>query len=241
MSDYVQDIKLIARDVDREGYLLPNELLTMMQEAGASHSALLGVGMFDLRAKNLGWVITRALIQMKRYPKIGETLHLKTWPGKTRLSLYPRYYTFWVGQEQIGSASTLYVMLDLSARTIAKPEVLGRPIAVDNDEKPLPFPGNLTMIPEKPAITGYQPVYTDFDVNGHVNNTRYVRWFIDQYGCDKHKAQQLSSLLIHFDHEIRPEQEVRFERQEQGDTSVFRCFVEDTNCFSVQGQWSDRA
>lgn len=240
MSAFIVNRALTARDVDRDGFLLPSELLEVMQEAGAAHCDALNVGMMALRERNLAWVITRAAISMRRYPRVGEALTIRTCPNKTRLSLFPRDFAFSVGEEDIGFASTLYVLLDLSMRAAAKPGALGAPIDIDESHKPLPYPGNIAALDAEPIAAAYRPVYTDFDVNGHVNNTRYLRWFLDQYPPERHREEQLSYLLVHFNHEILPGQDVVFERREREGVSVFSCLVGGVNCFSAQGTWTKR-
>lgn len=65
------------------------------------------------------------------------------------------------------------------------------------------------------------PAYTDLDVNGHVNNTRYADWLCDALGAALLSRRCLARLHINYAAEIRPEQEMELRLVESGDAFYF--------------------
>ena len=114
---YETSFPLRAPDTDFCGVWRPGAIFTAMQELGEAHSARMNVGYFELRPQNLAWVLTRTLLQIDRAPRLGEIITARTWPGKARHAIYPRYYLF---EDESGAplarASSLWVLLDIRSR-----------------------------------------------------------------------------------------------------------------------------
>ena len=223
--------------VDFTGRWQPGAVFRAMQEASSAHCASLHASYQELHALGLAWVLTRASLEMERYPTLGQTVTVSTWPTETRHAFFPRHYTFALDGEEIGRATALYVLLDIETRKIATPARLTVPIPVCPRPAPLPMPGNLTALEAPVRSASYTPVYTDLDMNGHVNNTRYVDWFMNQFPLEKHKREELARLLIHYHFEVRPEEPLRLELQEQGSLAAFHGISGDRPCFMLEGEW----
>ena len=86
----------------------------------------------------------------------------------------------------------------------------------------------------------HQPVYTDLDVNGHVNNTRYMDWCCNALGIDTMKDSCLARFDVNYDVEVRPGQEVRTELRRLGEEFSFSGFEGDTRHFDVGGTLAPR-
>ncbi len=184
---FVYETTLDMCSVDFTGSWQPGAVFRTMQEASDGHCHLLHVTFEEVRSLGLAWVATRGHLQMDRYPTFGQKVTVNTWPGKTRHMFFPRYYTFAVDGEVIGRAAMVYVLIDLETRKIALPARLGSALPEYDIPAPLPFPGNLRAIDAPARTTAYSPLYTDLDMNGHVNNTRYVDWFMNQFPADWHQ------------------------------------------------------
>ena len=172
---------------------------------------------------------------------LGQHVAVRTWPGKTKHMFFPRYYTFETEGRTLGCASTLFVLMDLDERKIAPVSRLGEAMPEYDIPAPLPFPGNLRALDGPVSRHEYLPVYTDLDMNQHVNNTRYVDWFMNQFPVEKHRRQMLSDLLVHYNAEVTPEEKLVMEVCQAGEASTLRGLHGDTICFAVEGLWRDRA
>ncbi len=226
--------------VDFTGRWQPGAIFRAMQEAGNGHCQFLDLSFERLRELGVAWVITRAHLRMDEYPVLGQKVTVRTWPGPTRHMFFPRYYLFESEGRTLGRASTLYVLLDLETRKIALPSRLPNPLPLYDLPAPLPFPGNLST-PAAPTVTReYTPVYSDLDMNEHVNNTRYVDWFMNQFPIERHRSQTLSDLLVHYNFEVTPDEPLTLSLCEEGDVSVLQGLNDEKVCFGVEGTWRAR-
>ena len=86
-----------------------------------------------------------------------------------------------------------------------------------------------------------EPQYSDLDVNGHVNNTRYADWLCDALGTETLEKHPLERFVIHYDSEIRPGQPVEL-RLQRADLKFRMIGIHDgRTAFSVGGTLMDSA
>ena len=229
-------IYLESRNVDFMGRWRADEIFVEMQEVAAEHSTALGVGFAALRAKNLAWVLTRVRLEMNRYPRIGERVRVRTAVAPGSHGIYPRQFAFYSPDgAQLGAASTLWALIDLTARRMANPAALDIP-ALPGDPAPgLPLPGAARM-PDAPAVESVRDArYTDLDVNGHVGNTRYIGWLLDALGVDVLRDASVKSLTANYAREIRPGARAALSLYRLGDQFGLTAAVDGVPRFSAAG------
>jgi len=205
---YETTLALRARDADFCAAWKPGAIFIAMQELGEAHSALWDAGYFALRRKGLAWVVTRTLLAIDRAPVIGDRIRARTWPGRPRHAIYPRYYAFEDENGQsFARASSLWVLMDIAAREMVPGERYGLPaFEVPNLPPPVENPGGIAPL-DGARRREEQPVrFSDLDVNRHVNNARYVDWLMDRFPFEWHEEYRLERLLVHFSSETRPEE-----------------------------------
>mgnify|MGYP000876398673 CR=1 FL=1 len=237
---FEQSLFLRAADTDCNGEWRASGVFLAMQEAGGAHCEQWNLGMAALREQNLAWVISRARMNLTRVPRIGETVTVRTWPKPPQHCFFPRYFQFFVDGKPVGSAATLYVQLDLSTRRMVKPWLNGNAELTCDLEPPLPPPGSIPVI-NTPGVSSQRIArYSDLDVNGHVNNTRYLDWFCDAFDADFHREWRLADVLVHYNREIRPDETVTLTLQTDGERSVMRGEREGAACVAISGLWERR-
>ncbi len=240
---FESECTLRARDTDYAGFLRPSALLLEMQEAAGTHAELLGAGFEAMRADNLAWVLSRSNIEMDRCPKLGETIRLRTWPAKMRHMIFPRYFEFETPDgAPLGRASTAWVIMDIGARKMtATPEEARVAIAENNDRPaPLPMPRAPRML-DAPVVTCTRiAAYADVDINGHVNNTRYIDWLCDALPYETFASRGIQTLGIGYDSEITPGEPVELALALDGDRFSLRGTVAGRSCFTAAGTLAPR-
>ena len=87
---YQADFEVTERDVDCYGRLQPSRILFYAQQVAGMHSTELTVGYDVLKNKRMFWAVTRHKVQVTRLPRLGETIHIETWPMPTTRVAYPR-------------------------------------------------------------------------------------------------------------------------------------------------------
>ncbi len=238
MLPYIYEYKLNSRDVDFSSFFRVDRIFALNQEIAGEHSEQLGLGVEVMAARNIGWALTRSKLIMHSYPKINDTVKFVTWPGEMRHGFFPRFIELYLNEKLIGTSSNLYVQIDLNTRKIAKPfypEVFKYGFNI----KPLPYPPSIQNIDADIKTFTEYTKYSDFDINSHVNNTSYIRWFLDLFTIDFHKLNLAKEVLIHYNSEITANQTITMELQNKDNISIIKGFT-DKPCFTIQANWSKK-
>ena len=179
MRQLENTFKILSSDCDRYGFMKMNRILVIMQELAGEHSDLLGWSFKNTLRHGAVWVVTRNEFEVLRYPAIGQSVVGKTFPGRARRGIYPRYYEVvdTAGQPLI-RGSSFWALADVNTRQMTDiqeiadgfPDTSGLAPYFHNPEAP-------DSLEEGTALADvWHPVYTDLDRNGHVNNTRAAEW-----------------------------------------------------------------
>ncbi len=239
-TPYSQNILLDTSMVDIHGCWQPGAIFRAMQEASGVHAEGWGLGRQPLMDCGIAWVLTRAAMRMEEYPVYGQTVTVSTWPGKTRHGFFPRYYTFFVDGKQIGCATALYVLMDIEQRKMADPARLPGQLPEYDIPAPMPAPGVIALPAGEPEVNLHPVRYTDLDFNGHVNNTRYVDWYMDCIPLQEHREMELEQITVHYLQEIRPGETVDLLLHREDNVAVLRGMAEGQQRFLLKGVWRKR-
>jgi len=153
------------------------ELLDAMQEAAGRHAAKLGVGVRDLHAKGLTWVLARMHVEISSIPEAGQNVHIATWPsGRHRLFAVREFQLTDEAGVEILRATSAWALMNMETRRPARldphlPVFTRHPERmVADDFAPLP------PVEQEGSRATYRAVAADIDINDHVNNTVYLDW-----------------------------------------------------------------
>ncbi len=237
MKTYEEKLTLATRDCDMNGRWRVSAILETMQETAGTHSLLLGCGREELLKKNIVWVLSRCELHMDRYPRIGERITVSTFPMPNRIFFFPRYYVFTDERgEMIGKAGTLWLLLDIRTRRMLPPGEVGRLIPDNTDlAVPMNLPATVGQLQGEEFLTEYEPVYTDLDVNGHVNNARYADWLCNAMGIETMQKSEPESIILNYNREILPGQRVTLRRVTRDRQYRLTGYVGDTIAFDIGG------
>lgn len=231
-------ISLQSRDCDLTCHWKPSEIFVAMQEMAMEHSGILGAGYYHLRGMNLAFALTRTELRMNRYPRLGDKVTIRTWAAPIMKWMYPRHFIFEdeAGQ-QLGVASTIWVLLDLNERKMVAPSALDVDIATGDLPAPMRMPGKAASPAEDCPVREYLPGYSEIDINGHVNNTRYISWMCDTLGAERLGEARIGSLIVNYSHEILPGQQVLLRTDIQEDSFCMSGDFEGVNHFALSGNF----
>ncbi len=241
MNGYFEQTHVLCvENVDANGEWRISEIFNAMQATAEGHSESFGLGLEAMRTQNLAWVVTRARLTLARSLRLGESVTLRSWPAPPKHLFFPRYFQLFAQGEPVGGAVMLYVQLDLTTRRMGKPWLGGHAAPVCDLPPPLPLPGGIPTLAVPARVTERVANYSDLDINGHVNNARYLDWFFDCFPMEHHHAQRLTDVLIHYEREITPGEITALSLTQEGAQSVLRGTGAGGNCFSVYGIWEER-
>ena len=193
---YSQTFHLNDTHVDCFGRLKPSVLLQYIQEVASVHGSALGADYETLAARNLFWAILRTRVQISRLPVSGEQITLKTWPMPTTRVAYPRsIIAYDASGAEIFRAITLWVMMDRTSRAMVIPSKSGIAVQGHLEGNELAAPGSVMPRPME-HDNSRQVNFTDLDINGHMNITRYLDWIYDLLRSSFHGSHAVKEFTI---------------------------------------------
>lgn len=240
-KSYTETFALRTGQCDMQGQWKPGAILDAMQETATVHCNRLGLSRAATDAMGIVWVLSRSSVSLERAPRLGETVSVETWPLPPRHLFFPRANAFRdAAGEVIGGAMSLWVLMDVRTRAIVGSDaVLAR--LPKNDDMPAGIPlGAVRPLAGEAVEETLCPPYSDFDLNGHVNNTRYLDWTCSALGHAAMAERRVRRFSICYEREVRPDETIRTELVRQGDLFSFCGFAEAHRCFCVNGELMER-
>ena len=220
----------------------PSSILETMQETAGTHSAKLGLPWDVMTEMGLAWILSRVQVEMTRLPHVTETVHIETYPTLTRHLFYPRSHIFRDAQgQEIGRAESLWMVLDLNTRRVTRSAEVTAHLPENRDLQPaLALPATVKPLEGPAQVHTMQPLFTDFDVNRHVNNTKYLDWCLNALGMEVMQERCVTSFCVNYDAEIRHGDQVRTELCLIDDHFSYCGFGESKRHFGVSGHLTGR-
>ena len=215
-SVWVEEFKLHSFQVDFRKLASMETLCRLFQEAAWNHADALGLGFEQLQLQQKIWVLSRLLVEVHQYPQWGEIIRIHTWPRPIDGAFAMRDFQMLNSQgEVLVSGSSAWLILDALSRKPQRPGKLLSAFSTDpnhraTDRDPEKIAEAETL---EPGIE-FLVRYSDIDVNGHVNNARYVSWLLDSYPIEFHRQHSVSQLEINFLGETRTGDTLTFSRVE---------------------------
>jgi len=159
-------------------------LMQYLQEIAALHAEQLGLGFDSLSKMNGYWVLSNIRIEISRLPGREDQVTLRTWPSGYSRTIATREF---VGKDKIGTelfrAGSEWMVLNKETNrlknlfkldlNLPKTGIKALPDKLTRLEPNGDYP--VRAVREPPVRVPHSSI----DLNGHVNNTEYVRWGID--------------------------------------------------------------
>ena len=202
---YQMKMKIPFDMADMNGHIkLPDVILLSLQVSGMQSIEL---GVSDkaiLEDYNLVWIITDYDIEVGRLPRFAEEITIETEAlSYNRLFCY-RHFTIYdeAGQELIHMMAT-FVLMDRDSRKVhaVEPEIVA-PYQSDFDKKLIRGPKYANL--EEPISKDYHVRFYDLDMNGHVNNSKYLDWIFEVMGADFLTHYIPKKINLKYVKEVRP-------------------------------------
>ena len=237
MSDIItKDIYIDSDVCSCESVLRTSAMMLMFQKIAGEHSRACGYGKEWTFDRGLFWVLVRDNVEVLRLPRYGETVTVRTWVGKPRLSLFPRFYDMISsGGEVLVKSSSTWAIMNAATRSFARQEEHGMEFAdsAHGDEIPLK-----EKLPREPFADGevhmadFSVPFSYLDVNRHMNNTRYLD-LADDLLPSPADGKQLKHLFIELAQEIRAGDHVKIVWKQLEDGRWYMEGQTDKPCFKL--------
>ncbi len=230
---------ICSYDVDPHQTARLPALCRFMQEAAYLHAEHLGLGHPFLAERGLAWVLARQRIDVSRLPKWGDLVHIRTWPsGRDKLFFHRDFEISNGSGRRLLVASNAWSLIDIEKRERVHPDIYLR---VDIPEGQKVFearPARLKGFNCKGGLT--MPVtYGDLDLNGHVNNVRYIEWMLNALPLGFHEMHTIRQLEVNYLAEAVYGQSVSIYSEETGPEQFNHMIkADDLELFRSRSVWS---
>jgi acyl-ACP thioesterase len=214
--------ELPASDIDAANRVKPSALFRYMQDGASSNAAQLGCGYAQMEPLGIFWVLSWARLVCDRSPAHGDTITVETWPKGVH-KLYSLRDFFFEDAEgrHFARATTAWVILNRDSRRIMTREALPARFTDFPDRVALPdLPDKLPLDGVWTPVAERSILYSDIDVNGHVNNTRYVDFLCDAFPLERHLRQRIAAFTIRYHAETKQDETLVLEIREEGDPAA---------------------
>ena len=235
---YTDQLKLQTCQCDRYGGWLPSAILDTMQESAGRHCEILGLGKKQMDDLGLVWVLSRVKVQMNKLPQYGDIVNVETYPTACRHLFYPRANVFRdESGEEIGYANSLWLLMDKSSRKITQSTEVQKCIPdVSHLRSRIGLPSTVSSLDGQVQMRTFTPRFTDFDLQQHVNNTKYLDFCCDALGHERMSQYWIHSFDVNYESEILPDEEIRTELVRSDREFVFFGYVGKQRHFAIDGQ-----
>ena len=202
---YQMKMKIPFDMADMNGHIkLPDVILLSLQVSGMQSIEL---GVSDkaiLEDYNLVWIITEYDIEVVRLPRFAEEITIETEAlSYNRLFCYRRFTIYdEAGQDLIHMMAT-FVLMDRDSRKVQAVESeIVAPYQSEFDKKLIRGPKYESL--EEPFSKDYHVRFYDLDMNGHVNNSKYLDWIFEVMGADFLTHYIPKKINLKYVKEVRP-------------------------------------
>ena len=239
MSVYETEFEILASDVDMQRRLRLSRLFTMIQEISIAHTKALGMGRDKTLDRGLLWVVTMQRVDVKRLPLYDEKVRLETWAGRTMHVMFPRFYRMTdENGETLLTASGFWMLIHEKTRAMAFPDKEGIVIP----ETKTGFEPSLPSAPKSIDISAeipYTVPYSAIDINGHMNNARYLD-VAENVMPEALRAREIARVTCEYAAEIRPEDTVDLETGADENAFFMACMRDGKRLFRLRFDYHEK-
>ncbi len=180
--------------IDNHGIARPSAAFDLMQEIATSHGLQMGV---DKDTLGVLWVLSRMHVRQMRPLYAEESLRVQTTFDGLRGINWCRVFSIFVGEEQVATARSSWVMLDPQTHHMVRPKSFAVTAELPVLGKDYEIPGKLAC--DTTALHHVHRVrYSDLDRNGHLNNVRIVDIIADGLEFEQMQHRFIREMQVNY-------------------------------------------
>lgn len=156
------------------------ELLSLVLQVSGKQSLSLGMSdEYIYQTYNLVWIITEYAIEIERLPKYTENITIETVPiAYNKLFCYRDFNVYGASGDKMMTIHSTFALMNYDTRKVHP--VIDEIVEVYKAEKIKKiYRGPRYESLENPKEMTYHVRFFDLDLNGHVNNSKYLEWMYD--------------------------------------------------------------
>ena len=170
---------------DKNDIIKVSTLLDIAQEIAGQHAEILGCGFKAMIEKNLIWVIVRNYIEIYKTPKNFFDIDVVTYPLKPRFVEFNRDTEFYHDGELFAACRSTWMVINIKDYKVEAPDFFKDLTDADGFFKRRIK--KLALIDKSllKEARDQEVLFSMLDHNGHLNNTRYLDFYLDVFKPEK--------------------------------------------------------
>ena len=218
---YSETVEPRLVDYTAKGNLGYEAMLHITETVGTHHSLSVND---SLKHGHIAWMMVDLRVEIKRRPKTGEKLCIRTWSrGKAEAgSTYREYDVKSESGEQLFMESAKFALVD--TRVMKMTKLSDELIEAYKPEDETQFDGDAPKMHAPDTWECEMPLImrkTDIDFNGHVHNTKYLDYALEALPLDDFMADVFSYYRIVFRAGLKYGQNAVIRRTKTDDGYIF--------------------
>lgn len=176
---YRKTYQITTNMLDCHDCLKMSTLLDVAQEVAGDHAEELGCGFETMIKQDLIWVIVRNYVEIIKKPINFKEIEVVTYPLKPRFVEFNRETEFYHDGELFAVSRSTWMVINIKDFSVKAPDFFK-----DFDDDLGYFKRRIRKLPviEKSQLQKVKEadvLYSMLDHNGHMNNTKYVDFYLD--------------------------------------------------------------
>ena len=206
---YSEKILIDSNEVDPFLDLSIPGLFRLLQAIAGAGVEAIGAGKEETTDKGYMWVLTRMDVEISKMPRYMDEIELTTYPGEQIGCFYFRhFYAKSMTGETLFRVSSTWALLQVSTRKAVMRSPFPHPLAPEKNDGELGRAEKLQAPQEMIEVERRRVTYSMCDLNGHLNNTRYLELIVDVKNRAFYEKSTPVSIVLNFEKEIQEGEEV---------------------------------
>ena len=213
---YSEKFLISSNDVDPFLDLSIPALFRLLQAIATTGVASIGAGKEETTDKGYLWVLTRMSVRINKMPRYMDEITLATYPGEQLGCFYFRhFFAKSKDGEELFRASSTWALLQSKDHKVVMKCPFPHPLTPEKEEGELPRPEKLATPEGAIEQERRRVTYSMCDLNGHLNNTRYLELIVDAKDRRFYEKHAPASIVLNFEKEIQEGEEVSIHLHEE--------------------------
>ncbi len=199
-QDYEDAYRVRVYEADSAGRLTPFSTFNYFQETAGRASRALGRGHEVMKARQMAWFLNRFHMEFARYPRIGETVRVRTWPFRMeRHASIREFEMVGDGGQLLARATSQWVLINLQTRRLTRVPEDVREAYPTVDRRMIDDPFlRLPLLEQASVEVEFHVRLSDLDVNHHANSASYIDWCLEAVPEKVHRDMVPLRFEIHY-------------------------------------------